>query len=335
MSETRPGHIIPERNKENKEVGPNITVDFFFSPHGTAEDFSRLPEALKKADVYMPETAGWTEDGELLLNDISQGIIGLDELTIRNPAEEKQLSALYNLKIPVIFVDIPEGHRLLQEFLRAGTETSKAYTYFFNGEFDKAVEKAKEGMVDEVLAIKDREDFIANKLKKELKTLTQKFPQLKNKKDIRVLISLGDVHTSLHQKLKSELQLSKMILGRNTLVFGINDEIIRRLIRDPEEVISDTLYARSLMEAFISTELGNITEDTNKSNWVTRKLVSALSIDQIQSFCKKLATPPPAGTKASTEIYRLKSIQDGLEQLGIKLPATEEEIDELLKLKNK
>lgn len=325
MSETKPGSA-PEL-KENKETEPKITVDFFYSYHGTDEDYSHLPEALKNADVYVPEAFGWAKGDEKVLNAISQGEAEIP------PYPEAELLALYNLKIPVILVDTPEGHPSNEKFNNTVDEELDAYNYFLGGQFDGAMEQLKATLPEQASAIIDRENFIANELKKEIKMLTQKFPQLKDKKNIRVLVSLGALHTSLYKKLKPELQSSKMILGRETLVFSINNEIVRRLIRNPKEVISDNLCARSLIEGLITHFINSrgLTKDANKLTWASRKLSTNLSTDQIRSFSETIGESSGEMKYGDLQDLVIKK----LEEMGVKIPTTEEEIDKLINLKKK
>ncbi len=333
MSEIKPGHA-PESNKESKETEPKITVDFFFSYHGTAEDFSRLPEALKNADVYVPEFVGWENIDEQGFNAVSQGKIEPPRID-GHPGFETPLHLIYNSKIPIIFVDLPAEHPEIKETIDAIKEITGAYDDFEIGNFDKAMENLKKGTVDFASSIRRREDFIANQLKNKLKTLTQKFPQLKNKKNIRVLISIGAVHTSLHKKLKTELQSSKMMLGRDTIVFPTSNEIQRRLIKNPQEIINDDVYARDLMEGAMGVILWGVTKDNNKMSWAIRKLVVNLSTDQIRAFSKNIGGSLGDMTEALNQKEHNDLLRKKIEEMGIKLPTTEEEIDKLLNIRKK
>ena len=332
MSETKSGHVL-ETNRENKETGPKITVDFFFSAHETAEDVNRLPEALKNADVYVPEAVGWTKKDEQLINQVSQGKTKLQAPT--DSALETEASLLYNSKISVIFIDLPKGHPLIKEDRDTATKMHDAYQNFILGNFDEAIKIKKTTTADEVLIIKARENFIADKLKKELKTLTKKFPQLKNKTDIRVLVTLGAVHTPMYQKLRPELPSSKMLLGKDTFVFSTGNEIIRRLIKNPQEAINDDLYAEAMLEEFIGQFfIYNITNnDANKTAWASRKLVANLSVDQIRSFSKAAGNLFGEMSMIQSEDVLHRRLIKKLKELGINLPTTEAEVDELINLK--
>ena len=332
MSETKAGHI-PETNRENKETGPKITVDFFFSAHETAEDVNRLPEALKNADVYVPEAIGWTKEDERLINQVSQGKMALDTPT--NSADEVEASSLYNTKIPVVFVDLPKGHPLIKKFQEAGTKMGEASENFLLGNFDESIKIKKEATLDEVLINKERESFIADNLKKELKNLNKKFPSLKNKTNIKVLVALGAVHSPLYQKLKPELPSSKITLGQDTFVFSTGNEIIRRLIKNPQENIDDVVYAKAVLEEFIAQFfIYNISNnDVNKASWASRKLVAHLSEDQIRSFSKVAGDSFGMASMLQSDDIRRRKLIKKLKELGINLPTTEAEVDELINLK--
>ncbi len=334
MAEIKPGHI-PEINKENKESEPKITVDFFFSGHGTAEDVNRLPEALKNADIYIPEAIGWTKESEQIVNQISQGK-AISNASIGS-ADEIEESSLYNSKIPVIFVDIPKGHRLIKDYQDIKTKSGEAFEDFLLGNFDEAVQIEKAASIDEALIIKNRENFITDKLKRELKTLTKKFPQLKNKPDIHVLMALGATHSQLYKKLKPELPSSKIILGRETYVFSTGDEIMRRLIKNPQETIDDNIYAKAMLEKFISEFfIYNISNnDINKANWASRKLVANLSMDQIRLFSKSAGDLFGMAGMLQSEEVRTRKLIKKLKEIGVNLPTTEAGVSELINLKKK
>ncbi len=325
MSETKPGHA-PEL-KENKETEPKITVNFFFSAHSSQQDFDRLPEALKNADVFIPENIGWKKKEEREINTASRGEKSPSKLSYIEPI-------VYNLKIPVIFIDLPDKHALLQEFAIGLALERRMTIEFFSGNFDESLRYEKEAANAMSSVQKQRETFIANELKKKLKNLTQEFPQLKNKKDINVLVSLGAIHTSVHQQLKSELQLPKKIISRDTITFPSYAEIIRRLIKNPQEKISDETYARALLEESLARILlTRIERDHIKILSASRKLAANVSVDQIRSFCTKLAVPP---TKENdTPAYTISYIKTELQKIGIKLPENEEEIDKLLNIKHR
>jgi len=332
MPAEKTGHA-PDINKENKEVEPKITVDFFFSAHGSPEDFDRLPAALKNADVYIPEQVGWTKKQEQIINQVSQGKTKLE--IEPGSIQETEVSSLYNTKIPIFFVDIPKGHSLIKKIEDSIIKTQDATKKFYQGNFDKALEIEKKATMDMALAMKEREDFIADKLKKELGILTKKFPQLKNKPDIRVLIQLGMAHTTVYRKLKAELPFPKMTLGRDAFVFDTSREIIRRLIKNPQEIVDDGLYAKSMMENLVAGFfLHNVTNDTNKINWASRKLVAHLSTDQIRSFSKDMGDLSNVTTMLQSYEIRIKKLIRKLEKIGVKLPTTEEEIDKLLNIKH-
>ncbi|OGH93217.1 MAG: hypothetical protein A2563_01260 [Candidatus Magasanikbacteria bacterium RIFOXYD1_FULL_40_23] len=330
MSEIQPGHN-PEITGENKEKEPNITVDFFFSYHGTPEDFSRLPEALKKADVFIPEEHGWTKYTEKLYNEISEGKTNPDEINFSH-VDKKILSLLYNSKKPVLFIDTPSEHPITIEAYTPAETEAEAIKDFLEGYFDLSITNIKSALGDKARNIIEREKIMAATLKEKIKNLTQQFPQLKNKENINILAALGVTHTSLHQQLRPELQQSNKILGRDTIVFTTAREIVRTLIRNPEKIFDDEVYARALIENIVSFLIKDTTLDSNKISWVARKLCANLSMDRIQLFSKNTGHLL-LGQQLNT--HNIKHLPSELAKIGIKLPTTEEEIDKLLNIRKK
>ncbi len=315
-----------ELGRETKEREPTITIDFLFSTHTSAEDFAKLPQLLEQADIYMPELAGWSKEELEEYNKIARG--ELNPATAKlNPALEKRAFALYNSKKPVVFVDTPISHELSARskkiFIKKAREPFGA---FANGRFELALYTMKQQVKDIAEHSEEREEYIRRQIKKEIKGLTKNFPQLRDKKDIRVLVDLGMVHTGVANILgKEERGLAiKKHLARPIMIFGLRDEVIRSMLagKDPTKY-DDTHYARMLVEGKIKValqvaDIGGLTQVE-----VARKLARKLSFEQIRALSEQLANRGP--TSNFNTFLRAK-----LRRMGVVVPKTVEEANQLL-----
>jgi len=200
MSETRGGGEM----REGREQEPKIKVEFFFAPHWTAEDAKGLAEKIKECDVYIPESPGWDETTLETLNNVSRGLI---QPRVCNPPitfQNAQWLALYNSGKIVALVDVmkidPDFKKM--ESLEFNSDIFPV-SRFVSGEPQAAVQEERKIAAEHNQAIQQRERLIAERLKSVLYSLTERYPALKDKKEVKVLVFLGSTHTDVYINLKN------------------------------------------------------------------------------------------------------------------------------------
>jgi hypothetical protein len=330
----------PER-KEKKE--PKIHLDFYFLRHSTKEDAKPLKKRFAKADVFSPELIGPNEQLEPVLNQLSVGEITLEQAllkiseiirSVRNPNNKKPKQntdykesyqyAIYKLiegsKKPVILPDVSDinfGDEVKNSFFETADEADKL---FVSGKFEDAVKKLTIGIKKFVeLAITEREKYFLKNLKAKLHTLIQTKPEFKDKKDIRVLIPFGAVHTGLYHDADlffSEPKLSRKF-PNNPYIYGLFGELCRRVAF--QENISENLPAQALCSFVLRHELKKrfSVAKTKDVDLVSRELVKNLSKAEIEQI-----------SKAFAEGLQFDNV---MEMYGVKFPKNKEEFLSLVK----
>lgn len=131
--------------EEDRKLGePKISVNIFYSPHGTDKDFEGLDEQFRKSDIYIPEAFGWSPAYLGLLRAISAGKVSpevvLKGLRINKNSEyyardKKLYELIYNSQKPIALVDLPENYPLIGR-----NESHRIPDINFRSDFDSTLE---------------------------------------------------------------------------------------------------------------------------------------------------------------------------------------------------
>ena len=318
---------MPERQSvetsqpEHKEHEPKINYHFLYSAHRTAEDFSNLEEAFKKADIYIPEVAGWTQEVLENVQAVSDGKILPEQLKKnKNSAWFQELKVMHGSRKPILFVDVSsKDEEILKRKERADKENERAFEFFINGRFFESLKLMRvyaENFTDLQL---ERENKIKENLDKYIKNFLENNPDYSNK-ELNVLVSLGSAHTSLYHQLRGEGRSVSREFNKPLIVYSSLMEA-RTGRQFLNKTIDDKFFARDLLENLFEESLLSVTNDTNKLFRVLRKLSGKLSLKDIQEISEK------AGKNGG----KIDVVQE-LEARGIKVPKTEEEMDKMLGL---
>ena len=319
-----------EQKIEKLEKEPKISYHIFYSPHETAKDFEKLEEVFKQADIYVPEAPGCDSSDAEFFNKISQGEMDFDEIVKKasiDPTDSmyKELKFICGSKKTILFVDIPGEHKLVKQRSRLNDLGRKSLDLFLEGSFQRAISKMQECIEDSVKFDIEREEFIKENLKKQVKRTITDSSELKDKKEVSVLLRLGTFHTGLYHKLKKEeesgkedFQISRQFNCPSSVFCSLN-ELERGLLLSKNKEISEELLARGIIEKSLSGRLFSLTQDSNKATEVVRKISSKLELEDIKKISEELGEDPR------------KRIFSCLEERGIKIPKTEKEMDEMIK----
>jgi len=325
MEEQKSKEIISEKEKKEKE--PKISLSFFFSPHATGKDFEKLGELFRRADVYIPEFADWSPE---LLDDyqkLSRGEITPKEICEKheyesNSANEKEAEFIYQSQKPIFFVDIGKSQHLERAekyYTEIRPYLTKAIQFFQEGDLEQAVKDFHTFYQLHTELESRREDIIKANLEKKLKELTVLCPELKNKDEIKVLIAFGAFHTKIYHSLAKKYPSLRQF-SRTLFVYSSLDQVERSMVFSKD--VSKELLARQFPEARLCNFFDSITSDSQKIIEIARKISSQLSFEDI----KKMS----AEWKFKNLDIRENFIKY-LENLGIKVPKSEEEMDEMIK----
>lgn len=311
---------------KTKEKEPRISYHVFYGSHRTAKDLEKFDEAFEKADVYIPELFGWNNKDLWIFNKVSQGKLCFDVASMIYFAfpgsfRFKELQTIEGSRKPILFVDTPERHQLFdlkKESLRLYRESIGS---FKQGEFQSSLQKMREHIITWADFISKREEVIRENLQEKIKDLIKERPELREKEEIKVLLRLGAAHTGIYHRLKKEEPLTFQQFTSLSKTFLILDEVLRKIMLAKDKRIDKDILAGGIIQEIISGPLERLTDDSNKLIVVGRKICSKLNLKDIKGISKELSENPE------------RTIVDCLESHGIKIPKTEEEMDEMLKIK--
>lgn len=324
-----------EKNKtQEQERGPEISYHFFFGPHQTKKDLKKLKEAFDEADIYIPERPWWGEDIKSVYKDLARGKIDPD--SISDPNDTPTAPLIYKLihksGKPILIVDIPKAEtELLEKRSQANLCSRWATRLFLQGDLNAALEKMRS--YAEILAevIRERERIIRDNLEKQIKEFLEKNPKYQKKEELKILVSLGSIHTNVYRQMEKDKMNVSREFNELPQVYKFFDELERRIVLNKS--FDDGLLVRALIENIIHVSFldkyrkkYNLGDDTNKEDWLCRKIASQLSLQDIQEISLAVSK------LADAEDFELNFIKE-LEKRNIMIPKSEQEIDEMLGIK--
>lgn len=306
----------------------NIKYEFYFSPHGNPNDFKDLFELIKGADIYVPEVFGWTREYLGIYQDVSAGRKTPEQAIKEKQAEDaemnplllEELQALYNTKKPIIFIDLPEE------------ETPRAKNKIWLGarDFEGLLSNVQYYLEEESKLNHRREEYMVGQLKTKIGEILESDPDLKTKDDVNALVSLGSVHTGVYHELRDSGERVEREFNVMPQVYSLSDEGVRRYMW--EKPVDQELLARILLETtfgeVFQPELEKVSTDNTKIDLFKRKVASQFDIDEIRNIFHLLTYTDWNYFKGSFEGHMTYL----METKGLKIPQSEQELDEIVKV---
>ncbi|MBI2635313.1 MAG: hypothetical protein HYW79_02095 [Parcubacteria group bacterium] len=321
--------------KEKEDGEPKISFDIFYSFHDTAKDAEGLAERIKKSDIYMPELFGWNER---YLNDtkaIAEGKMTPDELMwkrLRGFDQEYPYSfdyaeakALYKSSKYVAYVDVPREHPLFDKGADAREELGRID---LTKNFSELAVSFNESVRRWADVQKEREVYILSELGRFADSIKDgRMPKLKGKKEIKILIALGAMHTGVYHELSRTEKETSRKFHTMPLIFGkFASELARRFMfgKDTDE----TLATQALFGAVFSSMVSNRSDRSIRGSYevslIERKIVPQFSIDEMKKiFAEARIAEDPQKKFLDASLEKLK-------EKGIRLPSSEKELDTFL-----
>ena len=314
--------------------GPKVSFEIFYGAHARANDAVGLDKRIAASDVYVPELAGWDEPSKTLYESISMGKVEPENYSPiygDNSFKLSELKSLHNSKKPIFMADIPDGHKLYNQL-------GAAYEGMGNIDFDASLKRVIENYKKVVkrgceLQLERERVIIENlrKLRSEIKS--GKFHGVDvSKKEIKVLVFLGAVHTKVYHALYASEDESRRSFPMMPFVYGnlsFGNEAIRRAYFGKD--IPDELAARSILMNFSGGFImkkpvfATLRGDTMKVGRLLTKIFSAFNIAEIQQIYETVQ-------KFSNPMRQYPPYLDGLlEKKGIHLPQNVEELNDFFK----
>lgn len=181
------------------------SIHFYFTPHGLAEDAPRMPELIRKADIFAPEVLNWSPEHAFAYEKISKGDRKVLEswraVLPEGSFSAFQLKSLYNTWVPVVMFDIEEGNPIVDAVHTSLDDLSLSEIY--RPDFEDTIHAMREKFVDGLgPSAQQREEHMVVKLSERVTELIEKHPKLRHKDDVSVLVTLGAEHTNVYHQIR-------------------------------------------------------------------------------------------------------------------------------------
>jgi len=315
---------VEEPKIEKPEKEPKISYHILYGCHVTLEDFEKFHGLFKEADIYIPELEGHDARTRNLLDMLSQGKRSPEEVASRTWVKEGSLKykvyeTIHNSKKPILFVDLPLNHELIKVSDENDELGREALKLFRAGELKPALKKMHKYVIDDADYELKREAIMKEGLKERLKRFVKECPELKDKDEIKALLTLGAAHTHLYHDLKKENISISREFARQPFIFDHIMGELRGIMFSKNRKPDKTMLARGIIDVLLTVySISSVTVDTSKAIALSYKISSKLNLKDIERISKDLGKDPE------------KTIVDCLEERNIKVPKTEEEMDEML-----
>lgn len=315
-------------SQENLRHPPNIKYELYFSPHGNPDDFQGLFKLIKDADIYIPEVYGWSKEYLGIYQNVSAG-----KKTPEQAIREKQiddvemnkllleeLQALYKTNKPIAFIDLPEEE----------VPQGKNRIWLGARDFEGLLANVQHYLDEESKLNHKREEHMVEELATKVDEILDSNPDLKTKHKVRVLVSLGSVHTGVYHELRDSGERVEREFNVMPQVYSLSDEGVRRYMW--EKPIDQQLLAQILLETtfgeVFQSELEKVSTDNTKIDLFKRKVASRFDIDEIRNIFHLLTYTDWNYFKGSFEGHMTYL----METKGLKIPQSEQELDEIVKV---
>ena len=273
--------------KRERKIGHHRTIiNIFYSPHRSAEDMNGLADQFQKCDIYFPETFGWSPEYLNALRKLSDGQITPkmalqdwgDEDPYHYSRDEDFFKIIYKSKKPIAFLDIPQGHLLVDR-----EKENKVPKINFGSNFGQVLDSVREYIKKAADIHKERETYIVKQLQPQIRELLKANPKLRKKQEVNVLISIGIAHTSLYRNLKEEHETTAKF-GKKPMAFRYTEEALSKNMSN--YFLGDDIVARIATEWTLSKAHKKLfrTSDSLNDAISMRRLISRFSFDEIRNM---------------------------------------------------
>lgn len=257
---TEPSVVAEVPTLPENYLPDNVHVHIHQGMHLTAEHFESGRDFFEKADVYIPESAGWSPKILKEINAISKGDRKkyLREVEYQKGSDiaEYQLAklgAIYRSYKPILFADIQKGDpRDIPYWV-----TFDKYAKLYDGTVPGTI-MALTGSVDEIARTAViRDAIIVENLGKEVTALLARHHKLAAKPEVKVLVTLGDGHKNVFDALTNNPQTKNRVSGstlyRDRSAEGMNPQAeFTRMYTEGEKPMLEHVAQSLLIDTFRS-----------------------------------------------------------------------------------
>jgi hypothetical protein len=318
----KPTKAVDLESKGTERVGePRMSFEIFYCSHGNGDSLRKLKGPFEKCDIYIPEAVGWTDITLNNLETVASGIIPTESLQSFRAEQNflyQEYIIIHNSHKPVVIVDIPAEHPLIEKYIKL----MSGFEAIFNKEtFEETLGAIANHYTEGAGIQREREKYMLSQLRPKVLEAASISPQLKDKKEIKVLMLLGNSHEWIFDEMTSEGYLvNKIFSSESQDIFQI--EAFKKIASG--ERISQDLASKIFLEheaelAF-SSYMRGITDSSEDKLFFYKIIASQFTFDEAREIFN--------GIKKGEYV---KSIfERKLKEKGIKLPQSPAQLREFM-----
>ncbi|MDO8511653.1 MAG: hypothetical protein Q7S57_00095 [bacterium] len=300
--------------------GPSVNISMFFAEHVSAEDIHGLDEQFSSADLFIPEVVDWTPEQLRQFNEVSSGK--------REPSDIAgdqdgflggQLQMIYRSHKPIVFVDLPHGHPLIERYDHlAGQGLPMEKT------FSETLQKTRDQIAEFSSINQEREDYILSRVAPAVREVIEKNSVFRDKDQLSVLMLMGAAHSTFYRDVKKAHENTARTFADSFHVFSHYSEGVRRvsLGKEIDDRLAGSIWLGILLERAIDYELAYVTDNSQKKTLLSRKILSEFTLEEIEDVYN--------GCRTSGKGEYHLIVRNKLKEKNIVIPKTEEEIESYL-----
>lgn len=270
---------------KKEQLNPNIYIHILFGPHKTESDVKPIENRFKTADIYIPESFGWTAADLKQFKAVSGGEITPAQYFQTNGLRRVDCEFLYaqlemvkNSHKPIGIIDIPKEHVSPEALSRFAEGLVIA-----PGSFDNQLQQVKIWLKDKAEFQIKREAYMQSMLPVKIKEILDEYPELKGKGNLNVLVSLGSHHVRLYAELK---KAGYDVEKEEVPYYGYSMEGL--MVHMSGREIGDELAAKIFLEEQFATSyeksIDGITDNFTDILHLRQKIISQFNFEEAREI---------------------------------------------------
>jgi len=321
--------IFQDSWEENRKEGdPDVSFTLYFAGHGRAEDVHpNLRKELQEADIFMPEDIFWTEqvvrnhNKEAKGEDVFAPLLSRYNIALRNAMRESGVV----VELPDIPADFPDAKEQRAALSNASRER-------WHLPFDEAVDDFDTATRNVATATRAREHEILGNIPACIRKALDENKDLRKRQSLKVVMTYGGAHTSIYHALdRAGANVERHKRHDGSVVYGHSSELLRNYVLGAAGSAPDReLAARGLTDLIFLNAIAPIIEGGVKDETldeltrVARLFNERFTIEELRDLWD------------TYRVHKDRSvILAKLNEKGLHIPKTREELDELLQSNRK
>ena len=274
---------------------PALDLTFYFSPHGNKADFEGINPLLEATDVYLYEdifnnsamraflqrlSTSPPYNQEWIADNVSAG----EAFAKKGSEWEPVIDSIYNSQKIISSIDLRETS---EEKALADKIWQIIYLPLPKGPtFDAALPQFTEQQAELVKAQEERESIMADRFEEEIEHILDVYPELKERKNLKILISMGVNHTKLRHAFTMKGIPSDREFSSSPYVYNYRSELKRTLAyaREPTKDLSERAYIEDLLDNLLGVALKKTDASYDVRFAYLRNVVSKLNHEQMKDI---------------------------------------------------